>query len=150
MLAGESAGAVAVLLHLALPASGPGTMFQSAAVHSAPCIAAPHRFECVSSLATMQRTVADPLAAAAGCTRATTSELPGLDEQVCRKRLSFPLSFSPCRTNRYKTRSFAKAGSTHTHTHTHGKLKTRGRPVSSHSNWSACGRSPYLLRGILV
>jgi carboxylesterase type B len=93
MLAGESAGAVAVLLHLALPASGPGTIIQSAAVHSAPCVAAPHRFECVSSLETMQRTVADPLAAAAGCTRAATSEPPGLDEQVCRKRLVslFPL-----------------------------------------------------------
>ena len=64
---GESAGAVAVLLHLALPVSGPGTVFQSAAVHSAPCVAAPHELECVSSLEHMQRTVADPLAAAAGC-----------------------------------------------------------------------------------
>ena len=67
MLMGESAGAVAVLLHLALPASGPGTMFQSAAVHSAPCVTAPHELECVSSLGKAQRTVAEPLAAAAGC-----------------------------------------------------------------------------------
>ena len=73
---GESAGAVAVLVHLVLPASGPGTMFQSAAVHSAPCVAAPHELECVSSLEKARRTVASPLAAAAGCDRSTENENP--------------------------------------------------------------------------
>jgi hypothetical protein len=82
---GESAGAVAVLLHLVLPASGPGTIFQSAAVHSAPCVAAPHELECVSSLEKARRTVASPLAAAAGCDRSAANDAldnihtPGLD-----------------------------------------------------------------------
>lgn len=83
MLMGESAGAVAVLIHLTLPASGPGTMFQSAAVHSAPCVTAPHELGCVSSLEKAQRTVAEPLAAAAGCmhrpfTRVDSSSTAGL------------------------------------------------------------------------
>lgn len=73
MLMGESAGAVSVLLHLALPASGPGRMFASAAVHSAPCVAAPHQLECVSSLEKVQRTVSDPLVAAAGCASSPTA-----------------------------------------------------------------------------
>ena len=92
---GESAGAVAVLLHLVLPASGPGTMFQSAAVHSAPCVSAPHEHECVSSLEKARRTVAYPLAAAAGCVRSSVNDdntpAAGIDDDQLECLRSLPV-----------------------------------------------------------